>query len=370
MIVPLPHTVAPRDPGLLEALAALPHSRGVYSFSVHGSSPHLSWSLNLNRRLTRLLAPSTGTKGASLSAYRERIDAVTYWPAGSRLEISLLMYELAKSFYPTAYRKHLRLRLPWFLSMVSDPFPRLEVVNRLSRKSALTFGPFSTRDAAQRYELEVLSLFQLRRCTDFLAPHPDHPGCIYGEMNQCLRPCQCAVTTEEYASESTRVAEFLSTNGKSASAALASARERAAAGLNFEEAAQLHKRLEKVAAAASARDPVIKPVDEFNGVVLTGGLDKLQFCLWPIVSGIWQQSLTLSFPTADSYLKSLDHLLRESLSASLSSVETAGNTVEQLALFSRWYYSSWREGHWFPFRTLEDLNYRRLVKEVSNLSKA
>ena len=34
---------------------------------------------------------------------------------------------------------------------------------------------------------------------------------------------------------------------------------------------------------------------------------------------------------------------------------------------TRWYFSSWRDGDWFPFRGLEDLNYRRLVRGISNL---
>ena len=46
-----------------------------------------------------------------------------------------------------------------------------------------------------------LDLFQLRRCQEDLAPSPGHPGCIYGEMGKCLRPCQEAVSREEYAGE-------------------------------------------------------------------------------------------------------------------------------------------------------------------------
>src|SRR5207244_6958620 len=61
----------------------------------------------------------------------------------------------------------------------------------------------------------MLDLFQLRRCEDNLAPSPEHPGCIYGEMNKCLRPCQQVVSIEEYRGEAHRVEEFIRTDGAS-----------------------------------------------------------------------------------------------------------------------------------------------------------
>jgi excinuclease ABC subunit C len=358
--VPLPNRLAPREQDVLEATAALPAASGIYAVFAGGAAPHLSWSVNLRRRLRRLLA----------GQYRDRIDALEYWPAGSQLEISLLLYELTRSYYPADYRKRLRLRLPWFVSLVDrDPFPRLEVVNRIPRKSAQVFGPFANRELAQRYEQEVLGLFQIRRCADTLAPHADHPGCIYGEMSQCLRPCQCAVTGEEYASEVDRVADFLASNGKSPASTLGAAREKASADLDFEQAAQIHKRLEKVTAAASCRDGVITFVDRLNGVALTKGVDPLHFRLWPMAQGYWQDPIVLNV-SGSFETKPLDRLVRELLESSLAAIGAEGIRAEHIAIFSRWYYSSWRDGHWFSFRTLADLNYRRLVREISSMAKA
>jgi excinuclease UvrABC nuclease subunit len=360
VIVPPPHRLAPREQDVLAATAALPAASGIYAVFAGGAAPHLSWSVNLKRRLSRLLA----------GQYRGQIDAIEYWPAGSRLEIFLLLYELTRSYYPGDYRKRLRLRLPWFVSLRDrDPFPRLEVLNRIPRNSGHVFGPFANRELAQRYEQEVLGLFQIRRCSDTLAPRADHPGCIYGEMSQCLRPCQCAVTADEYASEVHRVADFLASNGKTPASALGAAREKASADLDFEQAAQIHKRLEKVTAAAGCRDDVISSVDRFSGVALTKGVNKLHLRLWPIAQGYWQDPITVdvsrSFET-----KPLDHLVRELLESSLVAVSTQGARAEHLAIFSRWYYSSWRDGHWFSYRALADLNYRRLVREISSMAKA
>jgi hypothetical protein len=222
---------------------------------------------------------------------------------------------------------------------------------------------------ADAYAQQVLQLFQIRRCTEVLSPHPDHPGCIYGEMNQCLRPCQCAVTPDEYASEAARVADFVATNGRSALTTLSVARDRASTQMDFEQAAQIHKRIEKINAAIALRDPMIANAFEFNGVALTPGTGVLQFRLWPMLAGLWQEPVLLNFSAGEAEAQSLDEQIRERLTDSLAVPRTSGKRVEELAVFSRWYYSSWRDGQWVPFQSLADLNYRKIVRQISKMAK-
>jgi excinuclease ABC subunit C len=370
--IPDPVTLSPLAPDLPEIIAALPGSSGIYVYSTRGQTPHFSWSINLKRRLKRLLV---STRDSAPPLLRDDVDFIKFWLTGSRLEISLVLYELGKLYNPSGYVKQLRLRLPWFVGLTAlNAFPRLEVRNRLtqglSHANSAVFGPFFSRDLAQRYEQEVLSLFQLRRCTEVLEPHAMHPGCIYGEMNQCLRPCQCAVSPEEYAGEAARVLDFLGTNGQSSATSLSVARQKASAEMDFEMAAQIHKRLERVNAAAATRDRSITSVAEFNGVALTPAFGERQFRLWPMLAGYWQEPVALDLSSEAPRARSLDHEVRELLEASLHAPQTEGRRAEHLALFSRWYHSSWRDGHWFSFRTLEDLNYRKLVRELSKMAAA
>ena len=358
---------------LQEQLAGLPSTCGIYALHAAGKAAHISWSVNLRRRLSRLLVSSytSGSRDSVRERLRSQIESVEYWPTGSKLETSLLLYQLTKEQFPEDYLFRLRLRMPWFVTVhQGDAFPRLAVVNRISRKCSSPYGPFPSRDVAQRYEEEVLALFQLRRCTEMFTPAPDHPGCIYGEMNQCLRPCQCAVTADEYGSEVARVADFLATNGKSSIAVLQTARERAAAQTDFEEAAQIHKRIQKVNAAAALRDEIVRAVDSFSGLALTRGSEPGEMCFWPMVNGFWQEPLRLQLSLEEPSARSLDQQLRELFASGLAAPDSSGKRLEHLAIFSRWFYSSWRDGEWFPFRTPADLNYRRLVKEISKHFRA
>jgi hypothetical protein len=282
-----------------------------------------------------------------------------------------MLYWVARREFRTTYQQRLKLRSAWFLSILpGSGFARLAVRNRLSKSALRSFGPFSSREAAERTMQAVLGLFQIRYCHDVLVPDPSHPGCIFGEMNQCMRPCQMAVTRDEYAGEVQRLTEFLEGKGKQTLATLKASRDRASDDTDFEEAARLHKELERVKQVAGTRDDLVTDVNSLTGVAITRGIEEGDVVLWPITAGYWQPRLTLNFRSDGPAVRSLDQILREQMSAHLSVVRDHGKRSEEIALLSRWYYSTWRDGSWLAFSRLEDVNYRKLVREVSSLLRA
>jgi excinuclease ABC subunit C len=362
LVPPDPILIDPHSPRLEQELNLLPRRTGIFVLQAAGQDPYLSWSAYLHKRLCRLLLQPDASRLEPLTKLRRSVDSVACWPTQSRLETWLILYSLARQYYPTEYKQRLKLRSPWFLSLLmADNFPRLRLSNRIARPPALTLGPFRTRDLAEAFEQGTQGLFQLRRCEEKLEPNPDHPGCIYGEMNLCLRPCQLAVSKDEYASETHRAAEFLISEGASVMTPLLSARDRASEEMDFEQAARLH---------AAARDAVVRSVDQVNGIAVTRGRGERAIKLWPIAGGYWQQSLQFDFSEGLSESKSMDHVLRETISEHLANPVLEGNRAEELGLLSRWYHSSWRDGAWVPFETVNKLNYRRLVKEISVLLKS
>ena len=165
------------------ALAALPNCPAVFLVWPSEGEPYLSKTGMLRRRLLRLLKE------------RERPSRLlNLRHTASALESSLLFYRLARVHFPETYRELMKLRLPPYLKLVlSNPFPRSQISTHLSRSGALFFGPFHSRVSAERFESQFLDLYQMRRCQEDLAPSPGHPGCMYGEMGMCLRPCQQVV---------------------------------------------------------------------------------------------------------------------------------------------------------------------------------
>lgn len=361
MTIPEPTSLYPNN-GLefSELVSQLRSSAGIYLLALTDAEPHLAWSPNLPRRLKRVCS----------SGLRPRLARIDCWETGSKLESSLLMYALARRFFPLDYERRLRLRIPWFLcARDNDGYPRLALTHRVARGDLSLWGPFPTRDAAEYYQEEVLRLHQIRRCTDTLRPSPEHPGCIYGEMNQCVRPCQCAVSQQEYAAEFARVTDFVASNGKAALSTLTAARAAASEEMDFEQAAQIHKRIDQIKTAVAAREDFISEIGSFHGVALTAGATAGEVRLWPVFAAIWQHPITLDVSLHQAESKSLDSELKLRLSAAWEARSADGDPFESLSLFLRWYRSSWRDGTWVGFASLGAVNYRRLVREISKLAR-
>lgn len=373
MIVPAPTILDSADSDLAAFAAALPTSAGVLCLEVEGRVTHLSSAPNLQRRVERILQKITGKKLAEQVAQiqpQERRWKIHCWQSGTKLHTALLLYELAKVHFPDDYLQRVHLRMPWFVALLtSDPFPRVTYGNRLPHGCTPVLGPFARRDLAQLYAQEIEGAFLLRRCTEVLQPDPEHPGCIYGEMKQCLRPCQRAVGEAQYLAEAASVSAVLRDGGGKSVRELAKRRDQATAELEFETAARLHKQVERLKSGQGARDPVITDIDLLNGVVIVLAKSGEEVEVFPIAGGIWRTPVSLEL-TPEAELAGLEDKLRHALAGKCWEDEVHGrNQLEDLALFARWYYSSWREGVWLAFPRWDDLPYRKLARALQKLLK-
>ncbi len=230
--------------------------------------PYLTRTTNLRRRLARLLdAPEAMSRRLNL---RDRVGRIAWTVTGSEFESLLILYDASSALFGLdEARRRLKLRTPYFVRLnITHAHPRLYSTNRLSRaRLGELYGPFPSRLAAERYTDAVLDLFRLRRCYEDLEVHPDHPGCAYGEMKRCMAPCNTGCSAEEYAAESGAVKAFLDSHGESLLREIAAAREQASERMNFEDAAELHTRWEKVRAAAALADDLVRPVPQLRAVI-------------------------------------------------------------------------------------------------------
>lgn len=353
--------------GMDEALESAHCGAAVFAIWPREGEPFLGRTADLRRRLKRLLRRrEQPSRLLNLRAVAERVE---YWPVSSRLESALLLYELARHHLAGTYLEFLKLRLPPYVKLVlGNPFPRTHVSSRLTG-SGLYYGPFRTAAAAELFEHALLELFQIRRCQEDLSPAPDHPGCIYGEMAMCLRPCQQVVSAPEYASEVARLGEFLHTSGSAALHTAEAARDRMSADLEFEEAARLHKRAERIRDVIGLRDPLVRDVDRLHGVAVLPASPAGTVLLWFMLEGAWQDPLRFDIAdTGDTV--SMDRRLRDLVTSLAPSKVAQRQRQEHLAILARWYYSSWRDGAWIDIEELKRPPYHKLVGAISRTAHA
>jgi excinuclease ABC subunit C len=194
-------------------------------------------------------------------------------------------------------------------------------------------------------------------------------------MKMCLAPCFKGCSDEEYAAEVGRVQQFFETGGHSLVREIERQRDDASTNLDFEAAAALHTRLEKVKAAAAQLPSIVRRLDELNGVMVQPSADRESVALFKIAGGriCAPVALNVGQPTGAAQLvsKPQSQSMESRITEALAAVEApklrgALEWMEHLALLKRWYYRTIKVGELFLADDGE-LPMRRVVRGVSRV---
>src|SRR6202171_3280856 len=237
------------------------------------AEPLLIRTQDLRRRLERLLGPADpASKRLNL---REVARGVRYRVTGSRFDQIFTYYQNAKQLFPSRYQKLMRLRPPAVLKVsLRNAYPRCYVTRRIAvddsgaPTAGAYYGPFASRRSAEAFAGSALDFFKVRRCQIKIRRDPSFPGCIYSEMKMCLAPCFAGCTQEDYDAEVQRLVQFLDTSGGSLRNSIEQERERASEQLDFERAAGLHKKIEKLDEALRGSPELPRRIQDLNAVIL------------------------------------------------------------------------------------------------------
>lgn len=393
-----------------EFFAALPSRPGVILLEISGAAdrPYLARTADIRRAAERLLRPpEAASKRLNLRSVAARIR---YRVTASKFEQTFTLYQNARQRIPERYRDLLRLRPPAMLKVnLRSEYPRCYVTRGLRPDESFYFGPFASRRSADAFAEGFLDLFKIRRCQIKIRRDPDYPGCIYSEMKMCLAPCFAGCTKEEYDVEVGRVLETLQSTGASLKDQLQREREAASEALNFEQAAAIHKRLEKVSAALWGLPEIARRIERIDAVILQRAVGEKTIAAFPVRAGLFVEPIFLNFAEQSSQPRSMETVLRQQLEPDAAATEpeskkhdsavpesAAGERPEQakstetsaapqpaerreryglhsappelsehLSILARWFYSKPREGEIF-FREA-DWPYRRILRACSRL---
>lgn len=340
------------------------------------SEPYVTKTANLRRRLQRLLStPEEHTKRLNL---RDRVRWIEYTLTGSDFESGFVLYQVLRAAFPNTYSNRLRLRFAPLVKLhLENEFPRASITTRLGRISGrnLYYGPFVSRVAAEKFMNDALDFFKMRRCVEDLHPDPKFPGCVYSEMRMCLAPCFRGCTDDEYRAEVVRVENFLDSRGESLKRQMAAERNDASAKMEFEAAAAIHARLDKLTPVLQQLPEFVRRIDQLHAVIVQKSVQRSRqpesVALFRVDAGAIAGPL--EFPISGS-----EHTKSQSMEARIQSALAAfppaksGSAIERmehLAILKRWCYRGTRAGEILFADDSGELPMRRLVRGIGRVYK-
>ena len=378
--------------------AALPARPGIFLLAMKetDAQPYFARTADIRRAAERLLSkPENLSKALNL---REVTGRIQYRVTGSKFEQNFAFYENARAYFPRRYRNLMRLRPPAILKVnLRNPYPRCYVTRRIRADGGFYYGPFASRHSAEAFSEAFLDLFKTRRCQIKIRRDPNYPGCMYSEMKMCLAPCFAGCTQEEYELEIGRLVETLESSGLSLTRQLTREREAASEALDFEKAAAIHKRLDKVLTALRGMPDIARRIEELDLVILQRGAQYQTIAVFPVRSGLLEEPLFLRFADS-SEPRSVEAMLKDKLEPgtgenaarpavistqeqnrqqSLADCSSAdcrtkyglraapAEWPDHLSLIARWFYSKPRDGE-ILFRD-KVWPYRRMLRACNRL---
>src|ERR1700733_15627962 len=315
---------ASRDADFFSALPASPavvriEPRADFS----DARPYLIRTADLRARMKRLLASRNDADDPAEARrlhLRDFAGAIKYRVTGSPFEQSIVMWLAARELDPRGYHQRLRMRWPALLKInLTNAYPRCYVTRRIRTdengipSGGFYFGPFPSRRAADAFSSEFLNLFKIRRCQIKIRRDPTFPGCIYSEMKMCLAPCFAGCSKQEYAVEVQRLVKFLETDGHSMRNAIEQERERASDDLDFERAAAIHKRIEKLDDVLRGKPDLARRVQDLNAVILQRSAEDQTIAAFAIRGGRFSEPCLVRFAEIAGQPRSAEQVFRDYL---------------------------------------------------------
>ena len=336
------------------------------------AEPYVSKTANLRRRLQRLLsAPEERTKRLNL---RDRVRSIEYMLTGSDFESGLVLYQVLRAAFPKTYANRLRLRFAPLVKMhLENEFPRASITTRLGKLSGknIYYGPFASRVAAEKFMNDALDFFKMRRCVEDLHPDPAFPGCVYSEMKMCLAPCFKGCSDDEYRAEVVRVENFLDSRGESLKRQMAAERDDASVKMEFEAAAAVHARIEKLTPVLQQLPEFVQRIDSLSAVMVQKSAQPESVALFRVDGGALAGPVAFPISAAE-HAKSQSMEARIQAALAVFPATEPGNTIERmehLAMLKRWCYRGSRVGEIFFADAKGELPMRRLVRGIGRVYK-
>jgi excinuclease ABC subunit C len=192
-------------------------------------------------------------------------------------------------------------------------------------------------------------------------------------MKMCLAPCFKGCTDEEYRVEVDRVRAFFDSGGESLVGAISEERDEASANLEFENAAAIHARIEKLKPFLSQLPEIVRRIDHLSGMIIQRSAVPESVALFRFDAGAISGPLTFSVqqqlvPGGKS--QSMESRVQEALASfAPASLKSSAQLMEHIAILKRWYFRGSRTGEIFFADDKGSLPLRRIVRGLGRVYK-
>ncbi len=222
----------------------VPNTPGVYKFFNNQEIIYIGKAKNLKKRVSSYFGKSH--KDRKTSQIRFLTDKVETFTTKNEVEALLLEQSLIKENKP---KFNILLRddktYPYIYFSLDHEYPG--VYSKRTKKSVdkKYFGPFVSSEAVKKSIKEIQKIFKVRNCSDNTFSNRTRP-CIEFQMKRCSAPCVQKINKVDYFEDITSAKLFLTSSDTNTVKRLTNEIDKAVSRLDFEKAAEIRDRLNRL----------------------------------------------------------------------------------------------------------------------------
>tara|TARA_B100001989_G_scaffold73789_1_gene50442 strand:- start:691 stop:2472 length:1782 start_codon:yes stop_codon:yes gene_type:complete len=225
-------------------LKKVPNTPGVYKFFNKKEIIYIGKAKDLRKRVSSYFGKSF--KDRKTSQIKFLTDKIETFSTKNEVEALLLEQTLIKENKP---KFNILLRddktYPYIYFSLDHKFPGIYSKRTKKGVDNKFFGPFVSSEAVKKSIKEIQKIFKLRNCSDNTFANRTRP-CIEFQMKRCSAPCVQKINKVDYFEDVTSAKLFLSSSDTKTIEKLTKDIEKAVLKLEFEKAAELRDRLERI----------------------------------------------------------------------------------------------------------------------------
>jgi excinuclease ABC subunit C len=230
-----------------EQVRKLPREPGVYRYyDKDGQVLYIGKAKNLRNRVSSYFVQSK-TTSARLKLLVRKIDRIEYTIVPNEKDAFLLENALIKQYQP---RYNIQLKddksFPYIV-IVNEHFPRIFLTRQKRDDGSEYFGPFTSVKYVRGTLEMIKSLYPIRSCALNLNPKVihkrDYKVCLEYHLKNCLGPCELKQNEEQYGQNIQQIRQILMGKTAQVKARFREEMDEAAGRMEFEEAADIKKKL-------------------------------------------------------------------------------------------------------------------------------
>ena len=225
-------------------LKKVPNTPGVYKFFSNHEIIYIGKAKNLKKRVSSYFGKSH--KDRKTTQIRFLTDKVETFTTKNEVEALLLEQMLIKENKP---KFNILLRddktYPYIFFSSDHDFPGVYLKRTKKAVDRNYFGPFVSSEAVKKSIKEIQKIFKVRNCSDNTFANRTRP-CIEFQMKRCSAPCVQKINKVDYFEDITSAKSFLTSSDTKTVERLTGEIDKAVSRLDFEKAAEIRDRLNRL----------------------------------------------------------------------------------------------------------------------------